>query len=169
MHDIRKGVLLKNIKTKPTIKGYFIKHYLLLIPLSIIFILIGLYIILTPIILTSILGLILIILALFLIAGALIHCKLHCDATSIYFDEDKLVYETGIIKHYKKKIPLHMITDSSLTRSFIEIIFGLATLNISTSGRSGYEIICDGLNYAETEKTHIFLYEKIKKNKKIEL
>lgn len=152
-------------KIKPTIKGYFISHYISIVLVVVIIIAIGalIYAKLLPI--DGFIGLIILALGLVLVIFALIHCKLHSDATSIYFDEDKMVYETGIFSHKKKKIPVNMITDSSVTRRFIERIFNVATMNISTSGRSGYEIICDGLDFKETEEIHAKLYELIKKQK----
>jgi len=148
---------------RPTIKGYFISHYIVIAILSLLLVLAGFSIILKVIGSDSSLGFLLIAIGLVLTISALAHCKIHRDVTSVYFNEDKLVYETGIFNHHKKKIPVHMITDSSLNRSFIGKMFNIATLNISTSGRSGYEISCDGLDYLETERMHDLLYENIKR------
>lgn len=151
---------------RPTVRGYFIHHYLLLGVLSVLITAIGIGAVLGALdFMDSNMGVAAIVFAVVLISVALAHSKLHRNATSVYFDEDKMVYETGILSHFKKKIPIHMITDSSLKRSFIEKTFGVATLNISTSGSSGYEIVCNGLDYAETERMHDILYERIKKSK----
>ncbi|MBN1169662.1 PH domain-containing protein [Candidatus Micrarchaeota archaeon] len=92
----------------------------------------------------------------------LIHAHLHCKATSISFDDDKLVHETGILNNRKKKIPVNMITDSSSSRTFIEKFLGTGTLSISTSGSTGYEMVCDGLDYSELETLHQKLYSRIR-------
>lgn len=150
------------MKIKPTVKGFFIQHYSFW----------GLAAI--ALFLAGILSFVLVpgFYALFsfaLVGGGVLafavpfsHSWLHCRATSISFDEDKLVYETGILDYKKKKIPINQITDSSITRSFVDKFIGSAAFNISTSGSSGYEIVCHGFNHQELESVHNQLYSRIR-------
>lgn len=146
-------------KIKPTILGYMMGHYLLAIPLSIIFVLAGVYLFLINFM--GQIGMGVIIAGIMIIIVPLIYSILYSRTTSIGFDDEKIIFETGILSRRTKKAPVHMITDSSLNRSLLQRIVGAATLNVSTSGSSGYEIICEGLRHNEAKELHEQLYEKI--------
>lgn len=148
---------------KPTMKGHFVKHYLASIPFSLAFLAGG------AAFLAFVPDADLVWAALLFAAGVLAsgipaaHSVLYCRATTVSFDGDKIVLETGILDHRKKKVPVNMVTDSSASRTFIERFFGTGTLNISTSGSTGYEIVCHGLDYRELDSMHNMLYEKIRR------
>lgn len=149
----------------PNTNGFFLERYFMSSIFAALLITVGIGTSLAFFQLDSFFGILLVIIGILIFILSLTHSKLHCNATKIYFDEDKLVYETGIINHKKKKIPVNMITDTSITRTLIEKIFNIATLNISTSGSSGYEITCKALNHYEAEEFHTALYDMIKKYK----
>lgn len=150
-------------KIRPTVKGYFVKHYIILLPLSVAAAATGVLILVSVPDVDPIAGIFLITAGALALGATILHSWLHRGATSLFFDEDKIVYETGILDHRKKKIPMNMVADSSATRTFIEKFSGTGTLNISTSGSSGYEIVCNGLNYFELEAMHNALYARLQK------
>lgn len=91
------------------------------------------------------------------------YTKIYCSVTSISMAEDKLVYETGIFSHRRKNIPIHMVTDTSLNRSFFQKLIGVCTLNVSTSGSSGYELAIPNLPHGPACEFHDALYGAIQR------
>ncbi|MFH1520983.1 MAG: PH domain-containing protein [Candidatus Micrarchaeota archaeon] len=152
-------------KIKPTTLRYMIGHYLFAIPLSIIFILTGAYFFSIKF-MGNEFGLGVIVAGIIITLIPLIHSVVYSRTTSIGFDDEKIVFESGILSHRTKKAPVHMITDSSLNRSLVQRITDAATLNISTSGSSGYEIVCEGLMNKEAKELHEQIYERIDKIQK---
>lgn len=148
---------------KPTVKGFFIKRYLAWLPVSVVSAAAGALVLASYPEVDGLAGVSLIAAGALALGATILHSWLHRGATSIYFDDDKIVHETGILDHRKKKIPMNMVTDSSATRTLIEKLFGTGTFNISTSGSSGYEIVCDGLDYSELEAMHNSLYARLRK------
>lgn len=151
-------------RIKPTAFGYMLGHYLMVIPLSAVFVLVGAY--LFSIKFMGQVGLGVIAAGIIITLIPLIHSVLYSRTSSIGFDDEKIVFETGILSRRTKKAPVHMVTDSSLNRTLLQRITGTATLNISTSGSSGYEIICEGLRNKEAKELHEQIYEKINKMQK---
>jgi uncharacterized membrane protein YdbT with pleckstrin-like domain len=146
-------------KLTPLMFGYMIGHYFIAIVLSFVFLVVGLYLLpvkaMGPIGFGAIGG------GFLILAILLLYAFLYTKTTAITFDGDKVVFETGILSKRTKKVPVHMITDSSLNRSFLQRILGAATLNISTSGSTGYEIVCEGLRNQQARELHDEIYERI--------
>lgn len=149
---------------KPTAIGFFLKHYyvlLLALPAVLLLFIISLAGIFT---LESWMMVILLIALAVLASVALAHSKIHQSVTSVYANEEKFVHETGILHHKKMKIPMHMITDTSIKRTLYDRIIGTATLEVSTSGSAGIEVTVSCLPHSETEVFHENLYAIISKN-----
>lgn len=81
--------------------------------------------------------------------------------TSLIVDEEKVIYEYGILHHSVNTIPLKNITDFSLKRSFIQRLFNIATLSINTAGGQGFEINALDFNYPEVFRISSLLNSKI--------
>ena len=144
---------------RPVVWGFLINHYIMLVPFSILVLVVGIALYFSGVEMLEPAGIfaILILAVSFAFAGA--HAVLHCKVTSIQFDGNKLIYETGIIHHKRKKAAIHMITDSSVSRKLIEQVFGLATMRINTSGTATYEIVCDSLVRKDADEMHNHLYD----------
>ncbi len=155
---------MDKIIVKPTAVGFFLKHYYILLlafPIALVILaasLAGVFVLELFVILVLFIALAV------MMALAIAHSKLHCNVTSVYANEEKLVHETGILHHHKKKLPMHMITDTSIKRTLFDRAIGIATLNVSTSGSSGYEVIVSCLPHSESEVFHENLYGIISKN-----
>ncbi|MFH1785652.1 MAG: PH domain-containing protein [Candidatus Micrarchaeota archaeon] len=148
-------------KIKPKLLGCLIENYFFLDIVAVILIIAGGAVYLSTINILDTVGIALIVLGIAILIVTIILSKLKAHTTSIYFSDEKIVYETGIVSTRKKKVPINMVTDSSITRGLRARLFGFATLNISTSGSTGYEIICNGLDYNEINSVHEELYKKI--------
>ncbi|MCX6777969.1 MAG: PH domain-containing protein [Candidatus Micrarchaeota archaeon] len=85
----------------------------------------------------------------------------YCNSVKLYMDGDDVIEERGILSHSEKKINVQRITDTSVTRSFIDKLLGAAMLNINTAGKEGYEVIVDCLSYSDAEKMHDEIYARM--------
>ncbi len=88
---------------------------------------------------------------------------LHRRATSLSALQDRVEYDTGIIRHKKQKIPIRMITDSSVEKGFVDRLLGLCTIKVNTSGGIGYEVVLGLVDEKEASAFHDFLYGRIEK------
>jgi membrane protein YdbS with pleckstrin-like domain len=151
----------------PSAKGFYIRFYTFPTLLAVICILAILFGAIAPYLL-GIIGVPLMVIACAVPLVGVIHTLLYVRATTLSIEEGTLIYETGILAHYKKTLSIHMVTDSMTYRSFIDKIIGIASLRISTAGSTGYEIIADGLDWWQAEEMGKRIYEKINEKKKME-
>ncbi len=105
----------------------------------------------------------------FWIAGTIVlvscalHAYLHCRKAVLYFSGEEIIYEIGIISHNRQTVPLHMITDTKIFRSFADKILGSAMIEINTSGGSGYEIVAEDFSNRDVERVHAELMAMVRK------
>jgi len=144
---------------RPVVWGFLINHYIMLLPFSLLVLVVGIALYFSGVEWLEPAGIFAIFILIMTVAFAGAHAVLHCRVTSIRFDGHKLIYETGIVHHKKKKAAIHMITDSSVTRSLTEQIFNLATLKVNTSGTATYEIVCDSLLRKDAEGLQKKVYD----------
>ncbi len=100
-----------------------------------------------------------IIFLLFLIV--LTYLYIYSKNTSIYLEEDKLIFERGILKKDRKWIPLEKIDETLIKQNFIDRIIGGAELYVDTSGQEGYEIVVSDLNYNKLKELNDEIYKKL--------
>ncbi len=101
-------------------------------------------------------------LAVIFAAIALIHTRLH-QRVYLALRSEELVYESGILNHHTVTVPLHMITDSQVTRMWFDRLIGVSTLKVNTSGGAGYEITAVDFPYEEIARMHAELLKLINK------
>ncbi len=98
-----------------------------------------------------------------IIAGfALIHTHLH-QRVYLALRNEELVYESGILNHHIITVPLHMITDSQVTRMWFDRVIGVSTLKVNTSGGAGYEITAVDFPAEEIARMHSELLKLVNK------
>jgi len=136
----------------PDRRAFFIKHYALVGLVSLLLLPLGVWVLLEMRSLEWALGAW--ALAVVLVSICLIHTHLHVRNVLLYQSSEEVVFETGILEHHKRVVPLHMITDSSVYRSFLDKMLGVATLRINTSGGSAYEIIAEDFPIGQVERIH---------------
>ena len=141
-------------KIRPRFIGYFLAHYLFVVPLAVV---------LAALALMNVgeMEFFFIFLAVLVLLFSIAHSKAHEMVTSIYIDDNKFVHESGILKNKKNSLPISMVTDSLITRSVLERVLGTCTLNVNTSGTSAYEVVCDALDFGEAEGVNNLLHEMI--------
>jgi len=147
---------------KPSVKGFLVSRYFWLIVFTFLLFFAGVLILVFADFDGSFfLSLLLIAFSILADSFAFAHARFNRATTTLYFDEDELVYETGIVTKTKKKMPIHTITDTAITRTFLQRIFGGAALRINTGGSAAYEITMDGLNNRKLEEFHNELYKRV--------
>ena len=88
-----------------------------------------------------------------------IWCGLPWTFTVYSFDEERLYVESGILNKEQSEMRLYRILDISLTRSFIQRIFGMGTIHLTTSDRSDHKL--DLINVKEPKEVKEQLSQKI--------
>jgi len=141
-------------KIRPRFIGYFLAHYLFVVPLAVV---------LAALALMNVgeMEFFFIFLAVLVLLFSIAHSKAHEMVTSVALEDNKIVHECGIFQHKKNSLPISTITDSAITRSVLERMLGTCTLQVNTSGLSGYEVVCDALDVEEAEKMNNLLHEMI--------
>lgn len=162
----------QEILVRPSPKAFLLRRYAWAVALSLLLLLAGLYIlfgssgpdILLPLgslpVMQVVLGMW--SAAVILISIALIHTRLH-QRTYLALRSEELVYEFGIINHHTTTVPLHMITDSQVTRLWFDRLIGVSTLRVNTSGGAGYEITAEDFPAADIARIHAELLKLINK------
>lgn len=89
------------------------------------------------------------------------HTLLHDRHTSLFLSEEELVFETGIVNHSVKRVPIHKISDTSTEQDFLDKLIGSCNLRINTPGSQGYEVEADGFNYKQIKSFTDELYKLI--------
>ena len=154
----------QEILIRPSPKAFIIHRYLWSLVIALLLLLAGLYILFTsasPDFILPIGGSLPVIqivlglwsLAVIITGFAFIHTHLHQRAY-LALRSEELVYEYGIINHHKITVPLHMVTDSQITRLWFDRLVGSATLQVDTSGGSGYEITAYEFGAADVERLY---------------
>jgi len=148
------------MKIKPSLHGFYVRNYWLATIIAALLIFAGGYFLVFS-------GNVMWGLAsggagVLLVAVGIAHSSLNRKFTSLYLSEEELVYEEGVLSHHKRMVPIHMITDSTVQRSFFERILGIADLHVNTSGTGETEIIANDFSYAEIEKLHKEIYRLIR-------
>jgi uncharacterized membrane protein YdbT with pleckstrin-like domain len=146
---------------RPSFHGFFIKHYYLSTIFSAVLIVVGIVAISDPVLGIAALGAI--GLGVFLILFGLLHAYANQKTAMLYISDEEVIFESGIISHSKRMVPLHMITDSHVHRGFIDRIIGISGMRINTSGTSGFEIDIDDFNYPDIEMMHNRIHKLIRK------
>ena len=156
------GAMRYYMRIRPSTHGFYAKNYLFSTLLAVILFFSGIYMAFETGELLISIGLV--VLGSLLIAIGIVHSVVNTKSTVLYLEENKLVYETGILSHHKKIAPLSMITDSTIERTFFERIVGVGDLHINTSGTAGIEILANDFNFEDVEKIHKQIYEIINAN-----
>lgn len=149
---------------KPSLAGFVMQNYggivLSLLILSLLF-----YTISSALFINEMKALshILTMLAIAVLLVVLVYGFLYKEATTIYVDEEKVSYETGVLERVRKDIPIAKITDSVIQRSVLERVLGLATLYINTAGRAEYEIVQKYLPYHFAKRIRDNIYKHMEK------
>ncbi len=63
-------------------------------------------------------------------------CGLPWTFTVYSFDDERFFLDTGFLNKRQEELRLYRITDLSVTRSFIQRIFGLGTIHVSSKDKS---------------------------------
>lgn len=80
-----------------------------------------------------------------------VHALLHDQFTTLYLSEEELIFETGILHHRIRRVPISKITDTSTDRDFLDKLLGACTLEVNTAGSSGYEVEARGFKFAAVQ------------------
>jgi membrane protein YdbS with pleckstrin-like domain len=137
---------------KPKLYGHLVRHYLRIVPLAIVFIALGAYILVGGLKFDTLVGWAALSAGILIIVFGLVRSGLYSVGATLYTNDGMIVYKTGILSVHENKIPIEKVTDSALNRSVMERIFGLTTLSINTSGGIAYEVMCEGLDYNDANQ-----------------
>jgi len=140
------------MKIKPSVLGFYVRHYLYATLFSLILVVAGIY--MFTLIREITISVAMIGLAILIVAIGIIHSKVHAGSTYLEIDDKQLIFDTGILSHYRTIAPLAKITDSAMKRTFFERMIGVADLTVNTSGDSEPEITANDFEYAEVSKMH---------------
>ncbi|PIT84500.1 hypothetical protein COU37_03160 [Candidatus Micrarchaeota archaeon CG10_big_fil_rev_8_21_14_0_10_45_29] len=148
------------MKIKPSLHGFYVRNYWVSTIIAVALILAGGYFLVFAGNMAWGLGAIGV--GILLVVIGIAHSALNRKYTSLYLSEEELVYEEGVLSHHKRMAPIHMITDSTVKRSFFERILGIADLQVNTSGTSEIEIIANDFSYSEIDRMHKEIYRLIR-------
>lgn len=138
------------MQIKPSARGHYLKHHAPLTAVAILLAFAGSFLLLSIGFLAAFA--IAAIISAIIIAGGILHSSLNRAHTTLHVSNDEVVYERGILNHHKTKVPIAMITDSTIKRSFMDKLARVSTMLINTSGTTEREIIAEDFDFAEVEK-----------------
>ena len=154
------------MRIRPSVHGFYVKNYLFATVLAVLMFFAGLYMIFASGELMISLGLV--VVSVLIVVLGVVHSHVNSKTSVLYISGDQLVYETGILSQHKMVAPVSRITDSAIKRTFFERIFGIADLQVNTSGTGEIEILANDFNYEEVEKLHEELYRLINKTQQMQ-
>lgn len=148
------------MQIRPHLLGYFIRHYTVSSIGALLLILASFA---APFVIKDLplLAVALFFVGIGILAISVAHTILFRQTTSLTLKEEEICYEEGILSHELITAPVHMVTDSTITRSFFDKIIGAATLGINTSGSPAKEIMAENFNYNDVKKMHDEMYKLI--------
>lgn len=95
-------------------------------------------------------------------------CGLPWTFTVYSFDEERLYVETGFLNQRQDEVRLYRIMDIAMTRTFLQRIFDLGTVHLSTSDKSlGNFDLVNIKNTYEVKEQLSGLIEKQRDSKKV--
>lgn len=151
---------------RPTIRGYFFKHYLFVAVFSLAAFALLAGSLLNWLMIDLRIGQGVFGFALLMLLFSIGYSYLHRRTTSLQAIDDRLEHDTGVIKHTKQKIPIRMITDTVVERGFLDRVLGVSTIKINTSGGMGYEVTLGLVDKKEAARFHDALFGIISKGEK---
>ena len=78
--------------------------------------------------------------------GIILYVILKIKSTTYTITSEKVVAEHGLLAKRKTSVFLSDIRNVEVSQSFSQRIFNLGTVNVSTAGNSGYEIVMPGIS-----------------------